>query len=138
VAIQDDVELVRRGYEAFVAGDMVWLNEHLHHNIVWHVPGHNVLSGDHRSRENVLAFFARSVQIALPEIEVHDVIGSEDHVVAILTERWRRNDNGETFEDHSVMVFHVADEQVIEVWTLQEHQSELDQFLGSRPEGVFP
>src|SRR5207245_974647 len=67
VSAQEDVELVRRGYEAFIAGDMVWLDEHFHENIVWHVPGHNLLSGTHRSRDNVMAFLLRSVKIALPE-----------------------------------------------------------------------
>ena len=135
VAAQDDIDLVRKGFEAFIAGDMVWMNEHLHENIVWHVPGHNVLSGDHKGRENVLAFFAKSVQIALPEIDIHDVVGSEDHVVAIQTVRWRRNDNAETFEDHAVMVFHVAEEEAIEVWTLMEHQREFDKFLEGTPPG---
>jgi ketosteroid isomerase-like protein len=133
VAAQDDIDLVRKGFEAFVAGDMVWMNEHLHENIVWHVPGHNVLSGDHRGREYVLAFLARSVQIAIPEIDIHDVVGSEDHVVAIQTVRWRRNDNAETFQDHGVMVFHVAEGQAIEVWTLLEHQREFDEFLEGTP-----
>jgi hypothetical protein len=27
---KEDVELVRTGYSAFVAGDMEWLNEHRH------------------------------------------------------------------------------------------------------------
>jgi hypothetical protein len=28
MSAQGDAELVRRGYEAFIAGDMEWLNEH--------------------------------------------------------------------------------------------------------------
>jgi uncharacterized protein len=38
MSAQEDAELVRRGYEAFIAGDMEWLNGHLHKNVVWHVP----------------------------------------------------------------------------------------------------
>jgi ketosteroid isomerase-like protein len=129
MASQDDVELVRKGYEAFIAGDMVWLNEHLHHDIVWHVAGHNVLSGDHKGRDAVLAFFAKSVQIALPEFDIHDIVGSEDHVVVLSKTTFRRTDNGQSFEDNSVTVFHVDKEQAIEVWSLQEHQAELDKFL---------
>ena len=30
---KEDIELVRTGYDAFVAGDMEWLNEHLHENV---------------------------------------------------------------------------------------------------------
>ena len=28
MAAQEDAEVVRRGYEAFIAGDMEWLNQH--------------------------------------------------------------------------------------------------------------
>ena len=126
---QEDADLVRRGYEAFIAGDMEWLNEHLHENIVWHVPGKNVLSGDYRGREAVLAFFARSVSIAIPEFDMHDVVASDDHVVALLNATWRRNDNGETFQDHLVQVFHVDNGQAIEVWTMQDDLEGLDAFL---------
>jgi hypothetical protein len=58
-----------------------------------------VTSGDYRGRESVLGFFAKSVQIALPEFEIHDIVASDDHVVALSTIRWRRSDNDETFED---------------------------------------
>jgi uncharacterized protein len=129
MSAQEDAELVRRGYEAFIAGDMEWLNGHLHENVVWHVPGHNLTSGDYRGRENVLAFFARSVQIALPEFDIHDVVASDDHVVVLTTIRWRRNDNNETFEDHVGQVFHLDGGQVLEVWTMGEDLAGFDQFL---------
>ena len=134
MSAHEDAELVRRGYEAFIAGDMEWLNDHLHENVVWHVPGHNVTSADYRGRENVLGFFAKSVQIALPEFEMHDILASDDHVVALSTIRWRRNDNDEIFEDRVGQVFHLLDGQVVEVWTMGEDLAGFDHFL----EGVAP
>jgi ketosteroid isomerase-like protein len=129
MSAQEDAELVRRGYEAFIAGDMEWLNEHLHENVVWHVPGHNLTSGDYKGSENVLAYFARSVQIALPEFEMHDIVASDDHVFALSTIRWRRNDNNETFEDHVGQVFHLDGGRVLEVWTMGENLAGFDEFL---------
>ena len=126
---EEDVEIVRRGYDAFIAGDMEWMNEHLHENVVWHVPGHSALAGEHRGRENVLAFFAKTVQIALPEFDIHDILASQDHVVAIMTNRWRRTDTGDTFEDRSVQVFHLDNGRAIEVWTLAEDPEGFDRFL---------
>jgi ketosteroid isomerase-like protein len=134
MSAQEDAELVRRGYEAFIAGDIEWLNEHLHENVEWHVPGKSVLSGDYRGRENVLAFFAKSIQVALPEFDIHDIVASEDHVVALLTIAWRRNDNGETFEDRSAQVFHVSNGQALEAWTLVTDSAGFDQFLEGAPE----
>jgi ketosteroid isomerase-like protein len=126
---QEDAELVRHGYEAFIAGDMEWMNEHLHENIVWHLPGNNMLSGDYHGREAVLAFFAKSVQIALPEFDIHDIVASEDHVVALLNIAWRRNDTGATLEDKNVQIFHVSNGQAIEVWTMREDPATFDQFV---------
>ena len=134
MSAKEDAELVRRGYEAFIAGDMVWLNEHLHENIVWHVPGQNLLSGDYRGREDVLAFFARSVVIALPEFDIHDVVASDDHVVVLTTVRWRRNDNGESYENRISQIFHLTGGQVLEVWTMGDDLAGFDQFLA----GVVP
>jgi len=82
----------------------------------------------------VLGFFAKSVQIALPEFEMHDILASDDHVVALATIRWRRNDNDETFEDRVGQVFHLLDGQVVEVWTMGENLAGFDDFL----EGVAP
>ena len=129
MSAQEDAELVRRGYEAFIAGDMVWLNEHLHENVVWHAPGANLLSGDHQGREDVLAFFAKSVQVALPEFQIHDIVASDDHVVGLCTITWRRNDNQSTFEDHVAQVFHLDGGRVIEVWTMAEDLAGFDRFL---------
>ena len=129
MSAQGDAELVRRGYEAFIAGDMVWLNEHLHENVVWHAPGSNLLSGDHTGREDVLAFFAKSVQVALPEFQIHDVVASDDHVVGLCTITWRRNDNQATFEDHVAQVFHLDGGRVLEVWTMAEDFAGFDRFL---------
>jgi ketosteroid isomerase-like protein len=129
MSAQDDAALVRKGYEAFIAGDMVWLNEHLHENVVWHAPGSNLLSGDHQGREAVLAFFARSVQVALPEFQIHDVVASDDHVVGLSTITWRRNDNQSTFEDHVAQVFHLDGGRVLEVWTMAEDLAGFDRFL---------
>jgi ketosteroid isomerase-like protein len=133
VGAKEDAELVRKGYEAFIAGDVEWMNEHLHENVVWHSPGNNVLSGDYRGRESVLAFFAKTVQVALPEFDMHDIVASDDHVVAIFSINWRRNDNGETFEDRTAQVFHVENDQALEVWTMTANQAGFDKFLKGVP-----
>ena len=129
MAPQEDVELVRKGYDAFIGGDMEWLNEHLDDNIVWHVPGTSVLAGDYKGRENVLGFFAKSVQIALPGFEIHDILGSEDHVVALLTITWKRNDTGASHVSRAIQVFHVQTPKALEVWTMTEDQAAFDAFM---------
>jgi ketosteroid isomerase-like protein len=124
-----DVEMVRTGYGAFIAGDIEWLNEHMHENVVWHVAGSSPLAGEYRGREEVLAFLARSVQVAVPEFAIHDIAAGEDHVVSMLEATWRRPD-GETFESKAVQAFHVDGGKALESWFLVEDQAGLDAFLG--------
>ena len=47
---------------------------------------------------------------------------------------WRRQDNGETFTDRTVTVFHLDAGRAIEVWSLEEDQNGFDQFLEGAPE----
>jgi uncharacterized protein len=130
VAEHPNAELVRKGYDAFIAGDMEWMNEHLDENVVWHNPGNNALSGDYRGREQVLALFARTVQHFLPEFDVHDVVANDDHAVALLTLKARRLDNDATYEGRGVQIFHIdANGRALETWTFSEDQAAFDQFL---------
>ena len=50
MADHPNAEFVRHGYNAFIAGDMEWLNEHFDDTIVWHEAGNNQFSGDFRGR----------------------------------------------------------------------------------------
>jgi ketosteroid isomerase-like protein len=126
---KEDIELVRTGFDAFVAGNVEWLNGHLHENVIWHVAGDSALSGEYRGREEVLAFLAKSVQVAVPEFAIHDIAAGDDHVAALLDVTWRRPD-GERFASRAVQVFHVDQGRTLESWLMVEDQSGLDRFLG--------
>jgi ketosteroid isomerase-like protein len=130
VAGTEEIALVRRGYDAFIAGDMEWLNDHMHENVVWHATGNGPLSGDHHGREEVLAVLAKAVELAVPEFDIHDVAAGDDHVVSVLNVTWRRP-AGQTFSSRAVQVFHISDERVLESWFLAEDQAGLDAFLGA-------
>jgi uncharacterized protein len=130
VAEHPNAELLRRGYDAFVAGDAEWMAQHLHDNVVWHEPGTNFLSGDFKGREEVLAHFAKQVSQVLPEFNVHDVVANDDHAIALVTLRLRRLDNQDTFEGRYAHIIHVdAESRAIESWVFNEDQTALDRFL---------
>ena len=54
-----NVELTRRGYEAFAKGDMATLSELLADDVTWHVDGAGPLSGTYHGRVEVFGFFGR-------------------------------------------------------------------------------
>lgn len=55
----ENAEVVRRGYQAFNAGDIKTLTELVPENASWHTPGRSPIAGDHRGREAVFAQFGR-------------------------------------------------------------------------------
>jgi ketosteroid isomerase-like protein len=129
-----NAEFVRTGYNAFIAGDIEWLNEHLDDTIVWHEPGDNQFSGDFTGRDEVLAHFAKLVGYATPEFDIHDVVANDDHAIALVTVTSTKNDeSGETFTDNYVHVFHVSsgdEPRVLESWIMNGDQAGLDKFNG--------
>src|SRR5207237_6724562 len=56
--------VLRRTYEAFARGDFAVLSECFHEEIVWYVPGNSLISGAHRGRDAVFAFFGRLMELS--------------------------------------------------------------------------
>ena len=54
-----DVALVRRGYEAFSAGDMATLSQIIAADATQFQPGTGAVSGDHKGRDAILEFYGQ-------------------------------------------------------------------------------
>ncbi len=123
-------QLVRRGYDAFSRGDMQTLRDLFHPDIVWHAPGRNQLSGDHRGVDAVLGYFGRSMELTGGSfsVEVHDVVANDQHAVGLNSVHAERA--GKTLDDQNTLVFHVVDGKVTEVWQFAADQYAVDDLFG--------
>ncbi len=123
-------QLVRRGYDAFSRGDMQTLRDLFNPDIVWHAPGRNQLSGDHRGVDAVLGYFGRSMELTGGSfsVEVHDVVANDQHAVGLNSVHAERA--GKTLDDQNTLVFHVVDGKVTEVWQFAADQYALDDLFG--------
>lgn len=128
MADHPNLELSRRGYAAFAEGDMETLDEIIADNVVWHVSGDNILSGDYKGKEAVFGFFGRLAQETNGTFknDVHDMLANDTHGVALVNQSATRN--GETLEGRTVHVFHVDDGELTEFWAFNENQAEFDEF----------
>jgi ketosteroid isomerase-like protein len=122
-------ELVRNGYDAFAKGDIETLRVLLDPEVVWHQPGRSVLAGDHRGIDAVLGFFARTMELTAGSFraEPHDVIAGDQHVVGLHLARAERQ--GRTLADRQVLVAHVRDGKIAEVWEHVGDQYAFDAFF---------
>ena len=124
----ENVELVRRGYEAFNAGDMATLSELFAEDAVWHVAGSGVLSGTKQGRDAILAYFGELGARTQGSFQanVEDIVGGENHTVAI--QQTRGENNGKTLDMATVIAFVVRDGKIAEGREFFEDTSKSDDF----------
>lgn len=121
-------DLVRKGYQAFLSGDMATLDGLFADDIVWHVPGHNILSGDFRGKQEVFGEFQKLGELVGSSfsLDIHAVLADDEHAVVLARATAERE--GRRLDDNSVQVFHVKDGKVTEQWLYPGDQSATDEF----------
>lgn len=124
----ENVELVRRGYEAFNAGDMATLTEIFAEDAVWHVAGNNALSGTKQGRDAVLAYFgelgARSAGTL--KVDVLDIVGGDKHTVGI--QHNSAENNGRSMNLDVAIAFKVQDGKITSGQEFIEDTAKSDEF----------
>lgn len=124
----ENVELVRRGYTAFNAGDMATLSEIFAEDAVWYVAGSGVLSGTKAGRDAVLAYFGELGARTQGHFQanVQDIVGGEKHTVAI--QQTHGEANGKTLDMATVITFVVRDGKIAEGREFFEDTAKADDF----------
>ena len=115
---QSNEDLVRAASAAFGRGDLCALqDQYFAENIVWHVAGTGPLAGDYQGAAQVMQVLGRIRELASGTVqpELHDVLVSSDHTVALSTIRAERA--GKQLQLNLVHVIHAANGKATEVWT---------------------
>lgn len=125
---QENAALVRRGYEAFIAGDMDTLRDLFAEDAVWHVGGTGVLSGDKKGRDAVLSYFGElgTRSNGSMRVTVEDVAPGDRYTVGVQFSHAERN--GKTLELRQVIVFSIVDGKVTEGTEMQEDTTAVADF----------
>ncbi len=127
-----NVEIVRRGYEAFASGDQAALAELIAEDAVWHVGGRNLFTDSYRGRDAIFGYFRKLEEFTNGTfaIELHDVLANDEHAVALgrLTAERARNQ----LAMNACISFHLRDGRVVESWTFPEDQYAADEFFTYR------
>ena len=96
-------------------------------DIVYHFSGTSHLAGDHKGFQAVQALFAQLVEFNVQITEVHDVLASDEHVVALV--RGTASRQGKQLTINQANVYNVRDGKITEAWLLPTDQSAVDEFL---------
>jgi ketosteroid isomerase-like protein len=131
MAVAENLELVRRGFAAFSAGDIDGLSAMLSPDVVHSVPGSSDLSGAHKGRPNVLALYGQLVERSAGSIrvELEDVLSDGgDRVVAILMATAERD--GKSLAAREVLLFTIAGDTIAEIQDFFSDIERNDSFWG--------
>ncbi|MGH2456478.1 MAG: nuclear transport factor 2 family protein [Candidatus Limnocylindria bacterium] len=113
-------ELLRRGKEAFLRGEVETAKELLADDFVVHTAGRGPFAREYRGRDAFFGFIAKVRELSggTYRQELHDVAATDEHAIAIVIVRAERN--GKSVEYRSAEVYHVRDGKATEAWFLND------------------
>ncbi len=128
MAEHQNATLIRRGYEAFAAGDVATLSELLAPEAVQHMPGHNVFSGDHKGRDAILAMYGQLAERSggTLKVELEEVYANDDEVVTVYHSTGTRD--GKRLDTRHALVFHMRDGKATELTDVSSDEAADDSF----------
>jgi uncharacterized protein len=121
-------DLVRRGYQAFQTGDIDTLRTLYDPDIMWHMPGNNLVSGEHKGLDAVLKLFGSFMDLTggTLRVDLHDVLANDSHAVGLHTATAERG--GRQLHGDVALVIHIRDGRISEIWHMEDDQAVWDRF----------
>ena len=120
LSLDQRIQNVRSGFEAFKRGDLKAVGELFTDDAVWHGRGSTKFGGDFSGRDAILADIAQFAQTFNDiQLDLHDILANENHVVALVNSSVKRN--GRTYDDHQTFIFHLNEQgKTTETWIVSD------------------
>ena len=124
-----NAELVRRFHDAQGRADAVTLMDLLADDIVWHVPGKNLLSRDYHGKAEVAGFWARARELSGGTVrtELLDVLGSDAFGIALVRVHAER-EGGSLGGQFQAFTYRIEGGKIVEFWFMVEDRYAVDAF----------
>ena len=120
----------RRTADAFRARDSEALAQLIANDVIWHVPGNSPLAGEIHGIDALFEWFDRLHQVTNGTfgLREHDVLATDDHVVALSDMSSERD--GRRVSVNVVSVMHFRDGRQLERWFHPSDPVAYDALLG--------
>jgi len=127
--MKENADVVRNGYDAFGKGDLETLRELISADVVWKVPGKNLVSGEKKGIEATLAYFTQLFELSDGTVKAEplDVAVGADHVIVTQVTTGERN--GKSLRLDAVLVFSFRDGKISGCSEFENDQYRLDEFF---------
>jgi uncharacterized protein len=129
MAAHPNVDLIRRGFDAFNAADMAGLAELLDENASQHMAGTNpVFSGDHHGRDNLFAMYGRLGEVSggTFRADLEHVWANDDTAVALY--RATADRDGKHLDMRNALLFSIVSGKVTKLVDIPDDVNDQDAF----------
>ena len=115
-----NAEVFEHVYDCFTSGDMDTLAELIAPDVVWHVPGDNLISGTYTSRDGIFGCFNKIFELSggSYQPQLLDILADDNYTVALLHANAR---HGEKMLDQDyAFIMRIRNGQIAELqeaWT---------------------
>ena len=116
--------VVRRMNDAMTGGDMETAASHVADDVVWHVIGG---AEPIRGKAQLAASMASFAEAAI-KYDIHDILASDDHVIALGTATATLGGRSLTYR--TAEIYHVGNGQVTERWAFSDDTKAITDFFG--------
>jgi ketosteroid isomerase-like protein len=125
---EENAALVRRGYEAFSAGDMDTLIGLFTEDARWHAAGNGAISGVKQGRDEILAYFGElgSRSNGSMKVTVEDIAVGDRYTVGVHSASAERN--GKTMDQRQAILFTISDGKITEGVEMAEDTAVVAEF----------
>src|SRR5436190_15813025 len=116
MSIESNRELAEGFYTAMAAGDIPWMQEHAHPDIVFTQAGRNQIAGTFKGMDEILGHFGEFLEFSGGDFSIapYELLVSEDHVVGLVNADIGRPD-GQRLRFEEVHVVRVEDGKLREL-----------------------
>ena len=117
MSVQANLDLVRKGYAAFSAGDAETLSVLMAPDIVHVVPGSSQLAGAHKGFPNVLALYGKLAELTAGDMKVdlQDVVSDGGNRVIAIHRTTATRPDGRSLSLQEALLFTISDGKVVEI-----------------------
>lgn len=128
--MRENLEVIKQVFNYARTGQRDRVPELWSDDIVLHYGGDNPISGTYRGKAEVGDAYRRMAELSAGTfgvVELHDILGSEDHVVVLARVGAERA--GHRLEWGGIDIYHVSDGRIQEIWIHVTDQYAVDAFL---------
>jgi ketosteroid isomerase-like protein len=131
------VQLVKRGYEAWNAGDRGWVLDHMSEAVEWITPEDDPDSSTYRGYAGVEEYWGQwRAAVGQLNFLVEEMIDAGDNVVVVARRQGRGEHSGLEISDRVIQVFHFEGDRCTRVHEYYDRDAALGAVRGERTAGA--